>query len=224
MTETDAVVPPFAPAKGRSLSALLQRARAEPRRGFLYALALLKGQLYKLYYPLRGIRFRAGRHFLVYGSLSICGPGEVIFGDRVAIWGKVTPWTYSREARILVGDNTMMSGTRFACIQEIRVGRNSILADARIMDTDFHSTRADRRSESAPIRIAAVEVGENVWVAAQAALLPGTRIGRNSVVSFGAVCMREYPEDKVIMGNPARVAMPIPTSDDPMDRAPPPGA
>jgi hypothetical protein len=28
----------------------------------------------------------------------------------------------------------------------------------------------------------------------------------------------------VIMGNPAKVAMPIPTSEVPMDRAPPPGA
>jgi maltose O-acetyltransferase len=83
------------------------------------------------------------------------------------------------------------------------------------MDTDFHSIRADRRSASAPVRVAPVEVGPNVWVAAAAALLPGTIIGENSVVGCAAVCMRDYPANKVIIGNPAKVAMPVPAGNDP---------
>jgi acetyltransferase-like isoleucine patch superfamily enzyme len=77
------------------------------------------------------------------------------------------------------------------------------------MDTDFHSTRADRHNPTASVRVAPVHVGDNVWIAHSAGLLPGTRIGNNSVVSFGSVCMREYPENVVIMGNPARVAAPV---------------
>jgi acetyltransferase-like isoleucine patch superfamily enzyme len=123
----------------------------------------------------------------------------------------VNAWTYDPAARIVVDDNVMMSGTRFACAREIRVGRECILADASIRDTDFHSTRADRRSADAPIRVAAVDIGTNVWVAAGAVLLPGTVIGENSVVGAGAVCMRSFPANKVILGNPAKVAMPIPS-------------
>jgi acetyltransferase-like isoleucine patch superfamily enzyme len=76
------------------------------------------------------------------------------------------------------------------------------------MDTDFHSTRADRRHDaSAPVRVAPVHIGENVWVAHFVGILPGTTIGRNSIVSFGSVCRgRVYPENAVLVGNPARVS------------------
>ena len=198
-------------AAEQSASTLAARAIEEPGRAFSYALALVKGYWYRATLPLLGRRFRAGSRFRVFGRLSVRGPGEVIFGDNVALWGRVNAWTYSREARLVVDDNVMMSGTRFACARHIRVRSDCILADAGIRDTDMHSTRADRRSPAAPIRVAPVDIGVNVWVAAGAILLPGTSIGENSVVGAAAVCMRNFPANKVILGNPAKVAMPIPS-------------
>ena len=46
---------------------------------------------------------------------------------------------------------------------------------------------------------------DNVRVFVNAVVLPGVRIGRNSVVGAGAVVTRDVPPDVVIMGNPARV-------------------
>ena len=195
----------------RTVASLVAKGLADPARGVAHVVAVLRGQWYRLTLPMRGRRFRAGARFRVFGRLSVKGPGEVVFGDDVVMWGRVNAWTYAATARIIVEDNVMMSGTRFGCATRIRVGRNSILADAAIRDTDFHSTRADRRSPDAPIRTAPVDIGENVWVAASAVLLPGTAIGENSVVGAAAVCMRSYPANKVILGNPAKVAMPIPS-------------
>jgi acetyltransferase-like isoleucine patch superfamily enzyme len=73
------------------------------------------------------------------------------------------------------------------------------------MDTDFHSVRIDRHDPTAPVRVAAIVLEDNVWVGAQAGILPGTRIGANSVVGFGAVCAGVFPENVVIAGNPAKV-------------------
>lgn len=193
---------------------LARKAMNEPGSAILYALALLKGYWYRGILRALGRDFRAGRRFRAFGRLSVRGPGSVVFGDNVALWGRVNAWTYAPGARIVIADDVMMSGTRFACAREIRVGRNSILADAGIRDTDMHSTRADRRSPGAPVRVASVEIGDNVWVAAGAILLPGTNIGENSVVGAAAVCMRSFPANKVILGNPAKVAMPIPSIDD----------
>ena len=195
----------------RSTGALVGRALREPGRAVTYGLALAKGYWYRVILRILGRRFRAGTRFRVFGRLSVRGPGEVVFGDNVATWGRVNAWTYSADARLVAGDNVMMSGTRFACAREIRIGKDSILADASITDTDFHSTRVDRRSPSAPIRVAPIEIGDNVWVAAGAILLPGTAIGENSVVGAAAVCMRSYPANKVILGNPAKVVMPVPS-------------
>ena len=194
------------------LTSVIVQALVRPGRALAVGRALLKGHWYRLFYRLRGIRFRAGRNLRVFGRLSIRGPGEVVFGNNVVLLDTATPWTYSREARIVIGDNVTMGATQFGCVREIVIGRDCILARASIMDTDFHSTRADRRTDAAPVRIAPVHVGENVWIGQSAGILPGTKIGKNSVVSFGAVCMREYPENVIIMGNPAKVAMPIPSS------------
>ena len=197
-----------------SVGSSVRRALKEPGRAISYVLALLRGYWYRAILWALGRRFSAGRRFRAFGRLSVRGPGSVVFGDDVALWGRVNAWTYARDARIIIADGVMMSGTRFACACQIRVGRNSILADAAIRDTDFHSTRADRRSASAPIRVAPVEIGDNVWVAASAILLPGTHVGENSVIGAAAVCMRSFPANKVILGNPAKVAMHIPSIED----------
>jgi acetyltransferase-like isoleucine patch superfamily enzyme len=195
----------------RSIGALVGHALREPGRAVSYGLALTKGYWYRVILRILGHRFRAGSRFRVFGRLSVRGPGEVVFGDNVVTWGRVNAWTYRADARLIVGHNVHMNGTRFFCAGEIRVGRDSMLAYASIYDTDFHSTRVDRRSLSAPIRVAPVDIGDNVWVAGDAILLPGTTIGENSVVGAGAVCMRGFPANKVILGNPAKVAMPIPS-------------
>lgn len=187
------------------------RALRNPMAALAFAIAILKGYGYRVLLRLLGRRFRAGARFRVFGRLSVRGTGEVVIGDNVAIWGRVNAWTYARDARIVIEDDVMLSGTRFGCARLIRVGPECIVADAAIRDTDFHSTRADRRSPHAPIRVAPVDLVRNVWVGAGAVLLPGTVIGENSVVGAAAVCMRSFPADKVILGNPAKVAMPIPS-------------
>ena len=121
-------------------------------------LALLRGHWYKRYYRLRGVRFHAGSNFRVLASLDVRGPGEVVFGDNVEVGGKATPYTYDARARIVVGDNVLIGATRFGCVREIVIGRDCILAEASIRDTDFHSVHVDRRSVSAPVRTAPVHI------------------------------------------------------------------
>ena len=181
-------------------------------RALYYAFGRFKAICYIAYFRLRGVRFKCGPRLRVFGRLQLRGPGEVLFGSNVAVHGKVTPWTHAPGARIVIGDNVVLSSTRFGCVSEITIEKDSLVADARIMDTDFHSIRADRRDPNAPVRVAPVHVSENVWISASAALLPGTKIGRNSVVGLGAVCMGTFPADQVILGNPARAVMPIPTA------------
>jgi acetyltransferase-like isoleucine patch superfamily enzyme len=196
----------------RTLSWYFDNARRDPRRAVGVLIALLRGHWYKRYYRLRGVRFRAGSNFRVLASFRVRGPGEVIFGDNVEIGGHATPFTYDVNARIVVGDNVMIGATRFGCVREIVIGRDCILADASIRDSDFHSVHVNRRSVSAPIKTAPVHIADNVWVCAGATILAGTRIGKNSVVGCGAVCMREYPENVIIMGNPAKPVAPVPAA------------
>lgn len=195
------------------MSSRLRQALADPGHALSVVAALARGYWCRVWCRMRGVRFQAGKGLKVFGRLSIRGPGRVIFGDNVGVWETVTPWTYDQDATITIGDNVMLGGTKFGCKKEITVGRDTIIATASLTDTDFHSIRADRRKEGATVRVAPIVIAENVWIGQFAGILPGTKIGQNSVVSFGAVCMREYPANVVIIGNPGKVAMPLPGSD-----------
>jgi maltose O-acetyltransferase len=50
-----------------------------------------------------------------------------------------------------------------------------------------------------------VRVGANVWIGAQAILLPGVRIGEGAVVAAGSVVARDVPPLAMAAGNPAVV-------------------
>jgi len=196
---------PAESAPGSRRQNLLAKVVANPGVAFREARYRLKAELFKMYCRLSGKRFRVGRNLRIEGRIVLRGPGEVILGDNVRIGQTVTPWTYSREARIEIGDDSYVNGTSFGCRELIRVGPRAILARCSIMDTNFHSLSPDRHSAQAPVRTEPVVLEENVWVAAQAGVLPGTRIGKNSVVGFGAVCSGEFPDNALIAGNPAKV-------------------
>jgi acetyltransferase-like isoleucine patch superfamily enzyme len=193
----------------RSITRQFGLAPRHPLRAVSVVWAIARGRWCIVSCSLRGVRFTAGPNLRVFGKLHVRGPGQVVFGANVTVVGHTTPWTYSPEARISIGDNALIGDTKFGCVTEITIGRDCILARASIQDTDFHSTHVNRHSPDAPVRVAPVVIGDNVWIAQFAGILPGARIGRNSVVGFATVCAREYPENVVILGHPGKVAGPV---------------
>lgn len=50
-----------------------------------------------------------------------------------------------------------------------------------------------------------VHIGKNVWIGANAVVLPGVTIGDNSVIGAGSVVTKDIPANVVAVGNPCRV-------------------
>lgn len=50
-----------------------------------------------------------------------------------------------------------------------------------------------------------VHIGDNVWIGAGVVIVPGVRIGKNSVIGGGSVVTKDIPENVVAVGNPCRV-------------------
>lgn len=63
----------------------------------------------------------------------------------------------------------------------------------------------------AAVRITGLEFGlpiiveDNVWIGANATILPGITVGKNAIVAAGAVVTKNVPENTIVAGNPARV-------------------
>jgi maltose O-acetyltransferase len=154
---------------------------------------------------------RVGKRLSVQGKLTIRGPGTVVFGDDVIVGSHVTPFTYARDARIVVGDRTFLNGTRFGCGAEIRIGADADVGDARIRDTDHHVLSRRRRTDhTLKPEIRRVVIEDNVWVGGGSAILKGVTVGRDSVIGFAAVVTKDVPPGRIWGGNPARDIGPVP--------------
>lgn len=54
-------------------------------------------------------------------------------------------------------------------------------------------------------KIAKVTIGDNVFVGANATILPGVTIGNNSIIGANSVVTKSIPDNVVCAGNPARI-------------------
>ena len=50
-----------------------------------------------------------------------------------------------------------------------------------------------------------VVIGDDVWIGANAVILPGVTIGRHAVVAAGAVVTQDVPENTLVGGVPAKL-------------------
>lgn len=185
---------------------LLKKILRNPKKAYFAFRLLLKGFHYKIKYKLINPNVSIGKNFKVRCKLNIKGPGNVIIGDNVVVDGtshSVTPWTTNKNATIIIGNNVFLNGTRFGCSKKIEIGDNCIIADCRIMDTDFHSIIPDKRNDPAYIRSEPIKIGRNVWIALDSVVLKGVTIGDNVTVSAKSVVYNDIPAHTVYGGNPA---------------------
>lgn len=69
---------------------------------------------------------------------------------------------------------------------------------------------SEKEKEDSLLVLKPIYLGDNVFVGARASLLPGTRIGNNSIIAAGAVVKGEYPPGSIIVGNPAKNVAHVP--------------
>ena len=191
----------------------IRRGLVNPGKSFGYLMMVARGNYYKIKYGLLNKNVKIGKNFKVIRRLSIKGPGRVTIGDNVLVDGSmhtVTPWTYDENARIIVGNNVYLNGTRFGCAKQIEIGDDCILGDCRILDTDFHSILPDKRNDPNYIQSSPIKIGNNVWIGLGCIILRGVTIGDNSTISALSVVYNDVPEYACYGGNPAVLIKEIP--------------
>lgn len=93
---------------------------------------------------------------------------------------------------------------------KITIGQDvTISRDVLILNHDFsvmQGLRAIGKNQKGYF-LKEVKIGDNCFIGAKATLLPGTIIGKNSIIGAGSVVKGVVPENSVVVGNPARVIM-----------------
>ncbi len=149
------------------------------------------------------------------------GPGTIALGEHVVFgWQRSNAFytgychleASTQGSAIEIGDGAEINNNAFIKSEGpgIRIGARSLIgSEVTIYDSDFHDLRPDRRRGGQP-NMAAVELGENVFVGDRVLILKGVRIGADSVIGAGSVVTSSIPAGVIAAGNPARVIGEVP--------------
>ena len=104
-----------------------------------------------------------------------------------------------------IGDHTRI-GIHCTVIGPVSIGNNVNLAQGITVTALNHNfTDTSRRIDEQGISTKPVVIGDDVWIGANAVILPGVTIGRHVVVAAGAVVTNDVPNICVVGGVPAKV-------------------
>lgn len=87
---------------------------------------------------------------------------------------------------------------------KVKFGDNVFIAPNCGFYTAGHPLDVERRNKGLEYA-KPIEIGNNVWIGGNAIVLPGVKIGDNSVIGAGSVVNKDIPSNCVAVGNPCRV-------------------
>jgi len=173
------------------------------RLGFL----LIRSQAYILYFrAVYGVK--VGKRVRMMSRMLIHGPGKIIIGDRTTFGSRRTVnelCTVSERAVLKIGKDCFLNGAVIGAKESIEIGDRCVIAEAYIRDTSSHGIDPARRRDPNAAVTAPVVLEENVWVGSHSHVMPGVRIGKNSIIGVNSVVTKSIPPDVFAAGIPAKV-------------------
>lgn len=104
-----------------------------------------------------------------------------------------------------IGDYTRI-GLGNTIIGPVSIGNHVNLAqNVTVTGLNHNFEDVDKRIDQQGVSTRQVIIEDDVWVGANAVILPGVTLGRHSVVAAGSVVSRPVPPYTVCAGSPARI-------------------
>lgn len=105
------------------------------------------------------------------------------------------------DGQLVLGDDVFLnSGVNLYAARSVVIGSRCHLGDGvAVADTAHHEVEP-----GAGVPVRDVVIGDDVWLARNALVLPGVRIGDGSVVAAGAVVTADVPPRTLVAGVPAK--------------------
>lgn len=106
---------------------------------------------------------------------------------------------------IIIGDHTRI-GLHNTIIGPVTIGCHVNLAQGITVTALNHNFEdSDKRIDEQGVSTAPVIIKDDIWIGANAVILPGVTIGNHSVVAAGAVVTKNVPPHSLVAGVPAKI-------------------
>lgn len=97
---------------------------------------------------------------------------------------------------ITIGKNVFInSGCRFQDQGGIMIGDGTLIGHNVVLATLNHDINPNKRGNIHP---APIVIGKNVWIGANATVVPGVSIGDGAIVAAGAVVTKDVPKNTIV--------------------------
>lgn len=104
---------------------------------------------------------------------------------------------------IFIGKNVFInSGCRFQDQGGIKIGDGVLIGHNVVLATINHDIDPSKRSD---MKLAPIVIGNNVWIGANATILPGVTIGDGAIIAAAAVVTKDVPTNVIVGGIPAKI-------------------
>ena len=146
-----------------------------------------------------------GRHSKIYCSVRMDTPPYRKFS--LGNYSVVESFSCINNAvgDVVIGDHTRV-GLHNTVIGPVTIGSHVNLAQG-ITITALNHNFGDKsqRIDDQGVSTDPVIVGDDIWIGANAVILPGVNIGHHSVVAAGAVVTKDVPPHSLVAGVPAKI-------------------
>lgn len=106
---------------------------------------------------------------------------------------------------VIIGDHTRI-GLHNTIIGPVTIGCHVNLAQGITVTALNHNFEAsDKRIDEQGVSTTPVIIEDDIWIGANAVILPGVTIGNHSVVAAGAVVTKNVPPHSLVAGVPAKI-------------------
>ena len=146
-----------------------------------------------------------GKHSVIHRSARMDTPPYRIFslGDYSVI--ESFACINNAVGDVIIGDHTRI-GLHNTIIGPVEIGNNVNLAQGITVTALNHNfSDTNKRIDEQGVSTTPVTIEDDVWIGANAVILPGVTIGEHCVVAAGAVVTKDVPPHSLVAGVPAKV-------------------
>ncbi|MGO1544488.1 MAG: sugar O-acetyltransferase [Gulosibacter sp.] len=134
---------------------------------------------------------------------------ESIFATELGNVEVISPFICDYGSLTELGENVFVNANVFFMDGgRIRIGNNVFIGPNTGFYTASHPLDFTSRNKGLE-QARPITIGNNVWIGAHVAVLPGVTIGDGAVIGAGSVVSRDVPENALAMGSPAKVVKTI---------------
>ena len=146
-----------------------------------------------------------GRHSVIHHSVRMDTPPYRQF--RLGRYSVIESGACINNAvgDVIIGDYTRI-GLHNTIIGPVNIGHHVNLAQGITVTALNHNFEdSEKKIDEQGVCTTPVVIEDDVWIGANAVILPGVRVGTHSVVAAGAVVTKEVPPHSIVAGIPAKI-------------------